>query len=40
MLQQVIIYILLCAALVYLGLKYIFPKKKKGNGDKNCDNCG
>lgn len=40
MLQQIIIYVLLAAALFYLGFKFLVPKKRKGSGNKDCDNCG
>lgn len=39
MVQQVIIYFLLVAALGYLGFKYLVPKKKKNSGGKECDKC-
>jgi hypothetical protein len=40
MTQQLVTYVLLGGAIVYLGYKFLLPKKKKGKGDKNCDNCG
>jgi len=40
MIQQIIIYVLLTAALVYLGFKFFVAKKKKGDAGKDCDNCG
>lgn len=39
MLQQIITYALLAAALFYLGYKFLIPKKKKGSGGKDCDKC-
>lgn len=33
--QEIIVYILLATAIVYLGLKFFFKKKKT----KDCDNC-
>lgn len=40
MMQEILIYVLLAGALVYLGFKYIRPKKKKDAQGKDCDNCG
>jgi len=39
MAQDLIVYILLAAALAYLGFKFLKPKKKKMQGGKDCDNC-
>ena len=39
MTQQIITYILLGAALIYLGFKFFAPKKKKKSGGKDCDTC-
>jgi uncharacterized membrane protein YuzA (DUF378 family) len=38
MAQQFVVYILLGLALMYLGFKFLMPKKKK-KGDKHCDKC-
>lgn len=39
MFQQIISYVLLAAALFYLGFKFLVPKKKRGSGGKDCDKC-
>jgi len=38
MMQEVLVYIALAAALVYLGRKFFFRKKKKDGCDTDC-NC-
>ncbi|MEO6303501.1 MAG: FeoB-associated Cys-rich membrane protein [Bacteroidia bacterium] len=38
MIQQIIVYALLAAAIIFLGFKFLKPKKKD-NCDKDC-NCG
>ncbi|MBA3683577.1 MAG: FeoB-associated Cys-rich membrane protein [Bacteroidetes bacterium] len=38
MVQQIIVYSLLAAAIIFLGIK-LFKPKKKDNCDKDC-NCG
>lgn len=40
MIQHIVTYLLLAAALAFLAFRYLVPKKKKKNADKNCDNCG
>ena len=37
--QEIAIYVLLAAALIYLGYKFLIPKKKKGTEGKDCDKC-
>jgi hypothetical protein len=37
--QEIVIYVLLVAAVIYLGFKCLIPKKKKGSDGKDCDKC-
>lgn len=37
--QEIAIYILVAIAFIYLGYKFLIPKKKKGGGEKDCDKC-
>lgn len=39
MTEEILIYILLSIAIIYLGYKFLIPKKRKGNGGKDCDSC-
>jgi hypothetical protein len=37
--QEIAIYVLVVAAFIYLGFKFLIPKKKKGSDGKDCDKC-
>lgn len=39
MTQQVLVYILLSIATLYVLYKFVFKRAKKQPGEKDCDNC-
>lgn len=39
MTQQLLVYILLGLAVIYIIYKFAFKRLKKKAGDKDCDNC-
>lgn len=39
MTQQIITYLILASAVVFLVYKFLIPKKKKSAGGKDCEKC-